>query len=68
MAEIKDGRMYIPFVSLGESLDINVTWNAENKSVTFVKEGKQKNTKTKATIESTTRNYYENRKWFYCKI
>ena len=46
--------MYIPFVSLGESLDINVTWNAENKSVTFVKEGKQKNTKTKATIESTT--------------
>ena len=54
VAEIKDGRMYIPFVSLGESLDINVTWNAENKSVTFVKEGKQKNTKTKATIESTT--------------
>ena len=47
MAEIKDGRMYIPFVSLGESLDINVTWNAENKSVTFVKEGKQKTLRLK---------------------
>ena len=35
------------FVSLGESLDINVTWNAENKSVTFVKEGKQKTLRLK---------------------
>ena len=34
-AEIKDGRMYIPFRALGKALDVNVTWEAETKTAIY---------------------------------
>ncbi len=34
-AEIKEGRMYIPFRALGQALDIDVTWDADTRSAIY---------------------------------
>ncbi len=34
-AEIKDGRMYIPFRALGNALGVKVDWNADTKTAIF---------------------------------
>ncbi len=34
-AEIKDGRMYIPFRALGNALGVNVDWNSETKTAVY---------------------------------
>ncbi len=34
-AEIKDGRMFIPFRALGNALGVNVDWDAETKTATY---------------------------------
>lgn len=34
-AEIKDGRMFVPFRALGNALGVNVTWDADTKTATY---------------------------------
>jgi hypothetical protein len=34
-AEIKDGRMYVPFRALAEAIGAEVDWDGETKTVTF---------------------------------
>ncbi len=35
VAEIKDGRMFVPFRALGNALGINVTWDADTRTATY---------------------------------
>lgn len=35
IAEIKDGRMFVPFRALGQALGVNVSWDADTKTATF---------------------------------
>lgn len=34
-AEIKDGRMYIPFRALGSALGVDVSWIADTKTAVY---------------------------------
>lgn len=34
-AEIKDGRMFIPFRALGNALGVNVNWDANTKTAIY---------------------------------
>lgn len=34
-AEIKDGRMFVPFRALGNALGVNVSWDADTKTATY---------------------------------
>ncbi len=36
-AEIKEGRMYVPFRAVGEALGVDVVWISESKSIHFAK-------------------------------
>lgn len=35
VAEIKDGRMFVPFRALGNALGVNVIWDADSKTATY---------------------------------
>lgn len=35
VAEIKDGRMFVPFRALGQALGVNVSWNADTRTAIY---------------------------------
>ena len=55
-AEIKDGRMFVPFRALGQALGIAVTWDANTRTAIY-NENNARNanaTTTATTTETTT--------------
>ena len=56
VAEIKDGRMFVPFRALGQALGVTVSWDADTRTAIY-NENNARNantTTTASTTESTT--------------
>ena len=54
-AEIKDGRMFVPFRALGQALGVNVSWDADSRTAIYNENNaRNSNTTTTATTASTT--------------
>lgn len=54
-AEIKDGRMFVPFRALGQALGVAVTWDADSRTAIYNENNaRNSNTTTTATTASTT--------------
>ena len=52
-AEIKDGRMFVPFRALGQALGIAVTWDANTRTAIY-NENNARNTNATTTAATTT--------------
>ncbi|WP_250277643.1 copper amine oxidase N-terminal domain-containing protein [[Clostridium] colinum] len=53
-AEIKDGRMFVPFRALGQALGVAVSWNADTRTAIYNENASKVATTTAATTTSTT--------------
>nr|WP_317359281.1 copper amine oxidase N-terminal domain-containing protein [uncultured Tyzzerella sp.] len=52
-AEIKDGRMFVPFRALGQALGVAVTWDADSRTAIY-NENNARNSNTTTTASTTT--------------
>ncbi len=52
-AEIKDGRMFVPFRALGQALGVTVTWDADTRTAIY-NESNARNTNSTTTTATTT--------------
>ena len=52
-AEIKDGRMFVPFRALGQALGVNVSWDADTRTAIY-NENNARNANTTTTASTST--------------
>lgn len=53
-AEIKDGRMFVPFRALGQALGVTVDWDADTRTAIYNKDNGRNAKVVETTTESTT--------------
>ena len=53
VAEIKDGRMFVPFRALGQALGVTVSWDADARTAIY-NENNARNANTTTTASTTT--------------
>lgn len=52
VAEIKDGRMFVPFRALGQALGVTVSWDADTRTAIY-NENNARNANTSTTVSTT---------------
>ena len=53
VAEIKDGRMFVPFRALGQALGVTVSWDADTRTAIY-NENNARNANTSTTVSTTS--------------